>query len=150
MRDMPAIGAAPDPDRATRTIAGLRTAFARTLALLLSAVTLVVWARIAGLALPALGLDVEGTAGWAFRLALAFLLPLAVVGLWLSQPWGRVLWLASVAIHLVAMVGSGDLSGWALLAFVFHAVTLGLFVVIEAGVFADRRRLVRAAKRRTR
>ena len=49
MRDMPAIGAAADPDRGTRALSGLRTAFSRIMAVILFIFAIAVWARIAGL-----------------------------------------------------------------------------------------------------
>ena len=133
MRDLPAIGAAPVPDRATRSITGLRDAFARTMGVLLLAGALVVWASVVGIvgtgAMPPLLL-------WS----LAALLPVAGQGMWLRQPWGRVLWLVCVALHVAAIAGGFIAPGWAALALVFHATTVGLFLLLEAAYLVDKRR----------
>ena len=146
MRDMPAIGAAADPDRGTRALSGLRTAFSRIMAVVLFIFAIAVWGRIAGLPFgePFSAID---TAPRIWLGIFAALLPLAGQGLWLEHAWGRVLWLAAVALHVAAIANGWWPAGWSALALLFHAVTVGLFAALEIAALFDHRRRRRARTR---
>lgn len=140
MSDERALGAAPPPDARRSLVLATRTAVEQVVALFLLSGAFVVWARLMGLSLFGASFA-EASVEMRIVLALgAGLLPLAALGMWLGEVWGRVLWLFAVAAHVTALF-----SGWfppttGALVLGFHVVSLALFVAVEIVVLLDARR----------
>ena len=141
MSETPAIGTPPEPDRTTRWLRAAQVSLYRLIAVALMLGALLLWSRFFGFGV---GFALTDTAERGTVLALAALLPVAALGLWLVHAWGAVLWLAAAALHAAAVwYGAWPATGYAL-AFNLVAAALFAALLVALAVHGSRARRLNA------
>lgn len=128
-------------DRPQTVLATSYCWFLRVLAVVCLVSALIYWAQL-------LGISANGQ--WRFDVVeprwrivstvLAIILPAAGLGLWLTQAWGVVLWLIAISIEIAIFGIWSDLYMERPNLVIRHAASFGIFLVIGASLFFQKRK----------
>ena len=108
------------------------TVLLRTLALIFMGLSLIVWSLTIGYLDENVRFDLLGKGARLYLATLCVLFPVVAVGLWTALPWGRVVWFAAIAIHMIALGAYGLTlaGGWRVLY--AHLASLALYLALRA------------------
>jgi len=139
------IGTAPEAD--TGALEASFRLFMRLVALSCLVAGLQYWGRLIGLSDGGMSrFDLIPYYWQLASAALAVLLPVAAVGLWMQVSWGPVIWVVAAGSEIVMHKGFPLWYGERPLLVIAHIVVIAVYVGFRAALFAKRRqdaRLVR-------
>lgn len=128
---------------ATRSmIAIIYVWFLRIMAVLSLTAALIYWAQLTGISNGGkLRFDVLETHWRILKTVLSVILPAAGLGLWMTQPWGIVLWLAAMSIELAAFGIWTDLFEPRPMVVITHGAAISVLCILTVALFIEKRRM---------
>lgn len=119
-----------------RLLAWAMVIFLRLLSLCFIALTLYVWLRVVGFWQGAENrFDTMSSGLKVLTAILSVLFPVSAVGLWTTLSWGRVVWLLSVVIQLLAFAGVFGLVLMPVEVVSAHVAAIGIFFSMQLGLY---------------
>lgn len=119
-----------------RILAWAMVIFLRLLSLCFIALTLYVWLRVVGFWQGAENrFDTMSSGLKVLTAILSVLFPVSAVGLWTTLAWGRVVWLLSVVIQLLAFAGVFGLVLMPVEVVSAHVAAIGIFFSMQLGLY---------------
>lgn len=119
-----------------RILAWAMVIFLRLLSLCFIALTLYVWLRVVGFWQGAENrFDTMSSGLKVLTAILSVLFPVSAVGLWTTLSWGRVVWLLSVVIQLLAFAGVFGLVFMPVEVISAHVAAIGIFFSMQLGLY---------------
>ncbi|MDX3928726.1 MAG: DUF6163 family protein [Shinella sp.] len=105
------------------------------------------WAMLTGISMGGRGrFDLLPAAWKAAATALAVLLPVAAVGLWLRVSWGPVIWVIAAGTEIAMYEVYPSIFGVNNLVVLMHCAVAALFVLFRIAIFVQRRRQARKVR----
>lgn len=119
-----------------RILAWAMVIFLRLLSLCFIVLTLYVWLRVVGFWQGAENrFDTMSSGLKVLTAILSVLFPVSAVGLWTTLSWGRVVWLLSVVIQLLAFAGVFGLVLMPVEVVSAHVAAIGIFFSMQLGLY---------------
>ena len=119
-----------------RLLAWTSLVFLRLLSLCFIALTFYVWLRAVGYwPVPENRFDTMSPGLKVITALLSVLFPVSAVGLWTILPWGRVVWLLSVAVQFLAFAGIFGAVFMPVEVIYAHSATIAIFFAIQLGLY---------------